>query len=104
MGDWPIPGDHTVSKNYGSNLDISSAHMDYKAQRLFITLEARNGAGEWQGPKVTVEVTVEGTTITKYDGEKLSFSPKFNNVNVQGLLDKATVVSFVSTRVADPRA
>ncbi len=105
MSDWTIPGDHIVTKDYGAGLDLSSSHHNYKAQAYTAVLEMRAGDGTWLGPQVTVQVTASGTTITKFDGTVLDFpSITFSHVGVQGLLDRAKIVAFVSAKVPDPRA
>lgn len=105
MPDWTIPGDHTESKNYGAELDLSSSHHDFKSKRYVGVLEMRDSAtGDWLGPKVIVRVNAKGTTITNFQGVVAEFPAiTFDHVGVQGLLDKAKIVAFVSARVPDPR-
>jgi len=103
--DWVIPGDHIVSDNFGAELDLSSSHHDMKSGRYIATLEMRDsGTGAWLGPKVEIKTDADGTKITKFDGTVLEFPAiNFNHAGVQGLLDRAQIVAFVSAKVADPR-
>ena len=104
MADWTIPGNHVVTKDHGAGLDISSSHHDFKTGLYRATLEMRDGAGNWLGPKVFVQSDSTGATITAFDGTVTSYPAiTFDHAGVQGLLDKVKVVTFVSSRVPDPR-
>lgn len=104
MADWTIPGDFVVTKDHGDELDISSSHHDFKAGVYTAVLEMRASDGTWLGPKVNVKADSNGATITKFDGTVLEFDTiNFNHAGVQGLLDRAKIVTFVSGKVPDPR-
>ena len=106
MSDWTIPGNHVVSKNFGADFDLSSSHHDFKLERFTATLELRDtSTGEWLGPKVLVYADKDGAKITDLDGVVAwsSASVTFNHAGIQGLLDRAKIVAFVSAKVPDPR-
>ncbi len=103
--DWTIPGNYVVNKDHGADLDLSNSHHDFKGGVYLATLEMRDSmTGEWLGPKVEVRADASGATIKKFDGTVLEFPAiTFDHAGVQGLLDKAKIVTFVSAKVPDPR-
>ncbi len=103
--DWIIPGDYVVTKDHGAGLDVSNSHHDYKGGVYLATLEMRDSVtGEWLGPKVEVRADASGATITDFNGVVQEFPAiAFDHAGVQGLLDKAKIVAFVSAKVPDPR-
>ncbi len=104
MADWTIPGDYIVTKDHGADLDLSSSHHDFKLKSYTAILEMRLPDGTWLGPQVTVRADKNGASITKFDGTVLTFPTiNFDHAGVQGLLDRAKIVTFVSAKVPDPR-
>lgn len=102
---WTIPGDHTISKNFGASFDVSSSHHDYKSGVFTAVLEMRDVVtADWLGPKVLLRADETGTKITVIDGTVSEFPAiTFSHAGVQALLDRAKIVTFVSGKIADPR-